>query len=74
MVGWIAASSNAQPRARTQPHADSVRVPILVYHSIAKHRAGQNGEQRELDVDTTVFRTQMNYLAGTATRSSRSRR
>ena len=63
VVGWIAASSNAQPRVRVPPHADSVRVPILVYHSIAAHRAGQNGEQRELDVDTTLFRTQMSYLA-----------
>jgi hypothetical protein len=44
VVGWIAASSHAQPRVREQPHADSVRVPILVYHSIAAHRAGQNGE------------------------------
>jgi peptidoglycan/xylan/chitin deacetylase (PgdA/CDA1 family) len=63
ILGWIAASSNAQPRVRVQPHADSVRVPILVYHSIAAHRAGQNGEQRELDVDTTIFKTQMAYLA-----------
>jgi peptidoglycan/xylan/chitin deacetylase (PgdA/CDA1 family) len=42
---------------------DSIRVPILVYHSIAPHHAGQTGEQRELDVDTTTFRAQMNYIA-----------
>jgi peptidoglycan/xylan/chitin deacetylase (PgdA/CDA1 family) len=65
VLGWMAAWSSGprQPRARAHLDADSMRVPILVYHSIAAHRAGQNGEQRELDVDTTVFRTQMSYLA-----------
>lgn len=42
---------------------DSTRVPVLVYHSIAHHHAGQTGEQRELDVDTAAFRAQMAYLA-----------
>jgi peptidoglycan/xylan/chitin deacetylase (PgdA/CDA1 family) len=42
---------------------DSTRVPVLVYHSIARHSAEQTGEQRELDVDTGVFRKQMAYLA-----------
>jgi len=42
---------------------DSIRVPILVYHSIAPHHIGQTGEQRELDVDTALFRAQMNYIA-----------
>ena len=41
---------------------DSIRVPVLVYHSVARHHAGQTGEQRELDVDTAVFREQMNHL------------
>jgi len=43
--------------------ADSLRVPILVYHSVAPTHAGQTAEQRLLDVDTTVFRQQMSYLA-----------
>lgn len=42
---------------------DSVRVPILVYHSIAPHHPGQTAEQRQLDVDTAAFRAQMSYLA-----------
>jgi hypothetical protein len=42
---------------------DSTRVPVLVYHSIARHHAGQTGEQREMDVDTAAFRAQMDYLA-----------
>jgi peptidoglycan/xylan/chitin deacetylase (PgdA/CDA1 family) len=42
---------------------DSVRVPILVYHSIAPHHPGQSVEQRELDVDTAAFKAQMQYLA-----------
>jgi peptidoglycan/xylan/chitin deacetylase (PgdA/CDA1 family) len=61
VLGWMTLSPGVHAVAPAR--ADSVRVPILVYHSIAKHRAGQNGEQRELDVDTTVFRTQMDYLA-----------
>ena len=42
---------------------DTTRVPVLVYHSIARHRAGETGEQRELDVDTAGFRRQMDFLA-----------
>lgn len=49
------------PPAIVQP--DSVRVPILVYHSIAPHRAGQTTDQRELDVDPAVFHAQMSYIA-----------
>jgi peptidoglycan/xylan/chitin deacetylase (PgdA/CDA1 family) len=44
---------------------DSVRVPILVYHSIAPHRPGQTTDQRELDVDPVVFHAQMSYIAQT---------
>jgi peptidoglycan/xylan/chitin deacetylase (PgdA/CDA1 family) len=42
---------------------DSLRVPILVYHSVAPTHPGQTAEQRLLDVDTTIFRQQMKYLA-----------
>jgi peptidoglycan/xylan/chitin deacetylase (PgdA/CDA1 family) len=42
---------------------DSTRVPVLVYHNVARHRAEQTGEQREMDVDTGSFREQMSYLA-----------
>jgi peptidoglycan/xylan/chitin deacetylase (PgdA/CDA1 family) len=44
-------------------HPDSLRVPILLYHSIAPNHPGQTAEQRELDVDTATFRQQMDYLA-----------
>lgn len=43
--------------------ADSLHVPILVYHSVAPVHAGQSAEQRLLDVDAAIFRQQMNYLA-----------
>jgi len=42
---------------------DPVRVPILVYHSIAPTHPGQSTAQRLLDVDTATFRRQMSYLA-----------
>lgn len=58
----VAASTRAQSRGPAADR-DSVRVPILVYHSIAAHRPGQDGIQRQLDVDTGVFRKQMDYLA-----------
>ena len=51
----------ANPAGGFQP--DSVRVPILVYHSIAPHHAGQSVDQRELDVDPAVFHAQMAYIA-----------
>jgi peptidoglycan/xylan/chitin deacetylase (PgdA/CDA1 family) len=47
---------------RVPAPGDTIRVPVLVYHSIARHHAGQTGEQRELDVDTAVFRQQMSSL------------
>jgi peptidoglycan/xylan/chitin deacetylase (PgdA/CDA1 family) len=53
--GRSAASTNAGS-------GDSTNVPVLVYHSVARHHAGQTGEQRELDVDTSSFRQQMDYL------------
>jgi len=57
---WSAASrfTRAAPA-----HPDSLRVPILVYHSIAPAHPGQSTEQRLLDVDTAMFRRQMSYLA-----------
>ncbi len=57
---WSAAS---RFRAAAPAHPDSLRVPILVYHSIAPAHAGQSTEQRLLDVDTALFRRQMSYLA-----------
>jgi len=60
ICGCSARSSASSMSARS---GDSTLVPILVYHSVARHHASQTGEQRELDVDTGVFREQMNYLA-----------
>lgn len=65
---WIAplcaATALALPqRAATQAPSDSLRVPILVYHSVAPHHPGQTAEQQQLDVDTSVFAEQMSYLA-----------
>jgi peptidoglycan/xylan/chitin deacetylase (PgdA/CDA1 family) len=51
----------AQPPRGTVP--DSLRVPILVYHSVMPHHPGQTAEQRILDVDDSVFVEQMKYLA-----------
>ena len=48
--------------AAATPKPDSVRVPILVYHSVFPHHPGQTHEQRVLDVDPTVFTEQMQYL------------
>ena len=57
---WSAA---ARFRSAAPAHPDSLRVPILVYHSIAPSHPGQTAEQRLLDVDTAMFRRQMSYLA-----------
>lgn len=57
----LATSSDAASTAGAEP--DSLRVPILVYHSIAPHHPGQTPEQRQLDVDSAVFEAQMQYLA-----------
>ena len=53
--------SRAMSAANT-PAADSLRVPILVYHSVMPHHPGQTAEQRVLDVDDSVFVAQMRYL------------
>jgi len=60
-LGATAASQHA-PRAASAPAADSLRVPILVYHSVMPHHPGQTAEQRVLDVDDSVFAAQMRYL------------
>jgi peptidoglycan/xylan/chitin deacetylase (PgdA/CDA1 family) len=59
---FAAASALAQGAAPQAP-SDSLRVPILVYHSVAPHHPGQTPDQRQLDVDTSVFAEQMSYLA-----------
>jgi peptidoglycan/xylan/chitin deacetylase (PgdA/CDA1 family) len=51
------------PRSAVAQSPDSLRVPILVYHSVAPHHPGQTAEQQLLDVDTSVFSAQMHYLA-----------
>ena len=63
VVGLRAIEQVAAANQAAALSGDSIRVPILVYHSIAPHHAGQTGEQRELDVDTATFRAQMNYIA-----------
>jgi len=42
--------------------SDSLRAPILVYHSVAPTHEGQTAEQRLLDVDPATFQRQMSYL------------
>src|SRR5689334_6497898 len=60
-LGASAASHHAS-RAASAPAADSLRVPILVYHSVMPHHPGQTAEQRVLSVDDSVFVAQMRYL------------
>jgi len=60
-LGATGASHHASRVARA-PVADSLRVPILVYHSVMPHHPGQTTEQRVLDVDDSVFVAQMQYL------------
>lgn len=42
--------------------ADSVRVPILVYHSVAPHAADETPVERDLRVDPEHFEAQMEIL------------
>jgi peptidoglycan/xylan/chitin deacetylase (PgdA/CDA1 family) len=58
---WSSAAARFVTNEATR--ADSLRVPILVYHSIAPTHPGQSSEQRLLDVDTAMFRQQMSHLA-----------
>lgn len=58
----VAAAPSPAQYAATSASTDSIRVPILVYHSVAPHHPGQTPAQIQLDVDTTVFRDQMSYL------------
>ena len=55
-------ASHLAPHAASAPVADSLRVPVLVYHSVMPHHQGQTAEQRVLDVDDSVFVAQMRYL------------
>jgi peptidoglycan/xylan/chitin deacetylase (PgdA/CDA1 family) len=55
-------ASHPAPGAASAPAPDSLRVPILVYHSVMPHHPGQTAEQRVLDVDDSVFVAQMRYL------------
>ena len=59
-VGATGASNRASHPRRTG--ADSLRVPILVYHSVMPHHPGQTAEQRVLDVSDSVFTEQLRYL------------
>ena len=56
------ATSRIVPRTANAPVVDSLRVPILVYHSVMPHHPGQTAEQRVLDVDDSVFVRQLRYL------------
>lgn len=59
-----AALSTIAAFASTRAQApDSLRVPILVYHSVMPHHPGQTKAQRVLDVDDSVFVAQLQYLA-----------
>ena len=60
-IGTTAASHPA-PHAVSAAVPDSLRVPVLVYHSVMPHHRGQTAEQRVLDVDDSVFVAQMRYL------------
>jgi peptidoglycan/xylan/chitin deacetylase (PgdA/CDA1 family) len=48
---------------RTVTPAESIAVPILVYHSVAPHHRGQTKDQRYFDVDPTAFEGQLDALA-----------
>ena len=63
VLSALGLAASAPPDAAKPAPLDSLRVPILVYHSVSAHHPGQTDEQRQLTVDTTVFKTQMQYLA-----------
>ena len=58
----VSAASQPAPSVAGAREPDSLRVPILVYHSVMPHHPGQTAEQRVLDVDDSVFVAQMRYL------------
>lgn len=63
---WLGGVALLSLVAISRAHAqapDSLRVPILVYHSVMPHHAGQTHDQRVLDVEDSVFVEQMQYLA-----------
>lgn len=57
-----ATPSVVRPPVRTVPAADSLRVPILVYQSVAAHYAGEPRAQRLAEVPDSVFALQMRSL------------
>lgn len=64
MFALLAAAASAPAQYSAPPLAsDSIRVPILVYHTVSPHHPGQTPAQIQLDVDPTSFREQMDYLA-----------
>src|SRR6478609_9365728 len=61
----VAGAESPPPRdtvRRDPTRRDPLGVTVFVYHSVAKHDADETGEQRMLDVDTTVFRAEMDLL------------
>jgi len=51
------------PTSSSTPVGKSaVHVPILVFHSVTPHSAGQTSEQREYDVAPESFEQEMSYL------------
>lgn len=56
-VGFATGRGAARPIA-----SPTVHVPVLVYHSVAPHHAGETRDQREYDVAPDVFRRQLELL------------
>lgn len=58
---FAALAQNASTAGRCTP-ADSVRVPILVYHDVAPRESERLVASREFNVTPTTFEAQMRYL------------
>ena len=56
----VSGGGNGSPLGRCG--ADSIRVPILVYHNVAPHRMGETRTQTTADVRPETFEAQMAYL------------
>jgi peptidoglycan/xylan/chitin deacetylase (PgdA/CDA1 family) len=59
---YTATPSGRGAAATSTPAADSLLVPILVYQSVAAHRAGEPRAERLAEVPDSVFALQMRYL------------
>lgn len=64
---FVLATLNASPLAAGQPPgsvraSDAVRVPILVYHTVAPPADGDTKIHREFDIDPETFAAQMQLL------------